>query len=341
MIHCGLQCLDCYYPIHLDTYSGCSHACKYCFANEKNTIKNIKPLSNAKALKAFIKGERNLETKWCDWDIPIHWGANSDPFQICEKEYKKSLECLEIFKLTKYPFIVSTKNPVLLTEEPYLSTMAECNCVLQISMSCPKYDNLEMGAPTFNERLLAAETLSAKVKRIIARIQPCFPDCKDDIIKALPKMKRAGIYGVIVSGYFTKKKTKGMLREGTRYRFPLDVLYRTFKPIKDKCHEVGLKFLCGEGGLDWMGDSLICCGTSGLDDFKPNLFTLSNIAYDPENSNPTEKQKEIGTTRPFRSIRQSQAWELHIKDKSYADMLYEYYGYVEWLRDMRDKYGSD
>lgn len=36
-----------------------------------------------------------------------------------------------------------------------------------------------------------------------------------------------------------------------------------------------------------------------------------------------------------------QAWELHIKGKSFVDMMQELdNGYVEWLRDMKRKYGE-
>lgn len=98
MLGCGIQCMICDYPIHLDTYSGCAHNCVYCYANAKTrNEKPIRPLNNAMAVKRFIEGRRNSETRFCDWKIPIHWGANSDPFQPCELEYKRSLECLKIF----------------------------------------------------------------------------------------------------------------------------------------------------------------------------------------------------------------------------------------------------
>ena len=42
-IRCGTQCLICDYPIHFDTYYGCSHNCRYCFANNKNKLSNIRP----------------------------------------------------------------------------------------------------------------------------------------------------------------------------------------------------------------------------------------------------------------------------------------------------------
>ena len=341
MISCGIQCINCPYPVHLDTYSGCSHACKYCFANEKLTIKNIKPLNNAKALESFINGHRTSETKWCDWDIPLHWGANSDPFQACESEHKRSLECLKIFAESKYPFIVSTKNPVLATTEPYLSLLKECECVFQISMACSRYDKLEPGAPCFEDRLKAAAILAKNTKRVIARIQPYFVDCKREIIRNLPRMKEAGIYGVIVEGFKTKKKVKGMVKEGSRYRFPFDLLVQHNKQIRDVAHNVGLHYWSGDDGIDCLGDDTICCGTTGLDNFKPNRYTLSQIAYTPDIAVPTRAMKVKGTTRPFRSVRQSQAWELHIKDKSFVDMMNEFdNGYVEWLRDTKMRIGD-
>lgn len=337
MINCGVQCMTCDYPIHYDTYSGCSHACLYCCANNKTTIRHIKPLNNIKSLKDFINGKRNLETKWCDWNIPIHWGANSDPFQSCEKEHKRSFEVLKLFADTKYPFLVSTKNPVLATEEPYLSLLKECNVVFQISMACSKHDRLEQGAPTYLERLKAAKILSQNVQRVIARIQPFFIDCFNDVMEEIPHYAEAGIYGVIIEGYVSKKKQRGMQKDGAYYRFPVEVLAPYFIKIRDKCHEYGVKFFCGEDGLAFLGDSLTCCGTLGLEDFKPNTYNLPHLAYEGY-IEPTEAMKDKTTSRPFRTIRQSQAWELHIKGKSFADMMSEYEsGYTAYCNEIKDK----
>lgn len=338
MISCGIQCLVCDYPIHLDTYSGCSHACRYCFANEKKSIVNIKPLNNASSLRSFIEGNRTLETNWCDWDIPIHWGANSDPFQVCENEHKRTLECLEIFAETKYPFIVSTKNPVIATKEPYLSLLEQCECVFQISMACNSYDKLETGAPSYEKRLIAAKILSKRVKRLIIRVQPYFADKFKEILAEIPRYAETGAYGIICEGYATKKKQKGLIKDG-KYCFPLEVLAPQFKAIREKCHEHGLRFFCGEDRLRFLGDSLTCCGTEGLENFKPNTYNIEHLAHGI--CEPTKQMQTIGTTRPYRSRMQSQAWELHIKDKSFEDMMHEIGDdYVYWYRELRRKYGD-
>ena len=62
-VDCGSQITVCEYPIRLDTYKGCSHECKYCFARSKSDIKNIKPLHSEKALRSFIKGQREVDPK--------------------------------------------------------------------------------------------------------------------------------------------------------------------------------------------------------------------------------------------------------------------------------------
>lgn len=209
MISCGKQCLTCDFPVHMDTYRGCGHGCLYCRVRKKYAIGDVSPLPSVKNLQNFISGKRGGETKWCDWDIPLHWGGNSDPFQPCELEHRVSLECLRVFAESGYPFIVSTKNPVMLTQEPYYSTVCKCNMVLQVSMACSKYDKLEPGAPNYEERLRAVAKLSPVVKRAIVRVQPFFPDALGEIIAELPRYKEAGVYGIIVDAFVSAKKAEG------------------------------------------------------------------------------------------------------------------------------------
>lgn len=324
MVSCGIQCLTCDYPIHFDTYKGCSHACKYCFVKQKYDIRNIEPIHTTKSLRNFIEGKRNFETKWCDWAIPLHWGGNSDPFQACELEHKCSLECLEVFAETKYPFIVSTKNPVMLTQEPYLSLIQKCRCVLQISMGCSKYDKLEQGAPSYQQRLEAADVLHDKVTRIIARVRPYFPDCHKDIIKEIPNYAKAGIYGISIASFVTKKKTKGMKRYGSTYMFDIDLLVPKFREIMNTCHDNGLRFFCCEDSIDHWSDDLSCCGTEGLVDFIPNKYNVPHLSYDEKKPEPTETMKQTDTFQPFKCIGQTQAHALKCIGHSFEELMHTF-----------------
>jgi len=170
-VECGSQCILCDLPIRFDTYKGCSHACKYCFVKRKTDISEIEARNCLNSLKNFINGKRSGDTNWCDWNIPLHWGGVSDPFQPVESKYKISLKCLKMFAKTKYPFVVSTKGRLLATKE-YLDVLKECNAVVQISMVCNKFDKLEKGAPTYQERLEMCKKIAPNCKRLIVRIQP-------------------------------------------------------------------------------------------------------------------------------------------------------------------------
>ena len=76
-------------------------------------------------------------------------------------------------------------------------------------MACRKYDKLEAGCPTYEERLKAVKILSGKVKRVIARVRPYFPDCHKDILQEISRYKEAGIYAISVSAFYSLKKQKG------------------------------------------------------------------------------------------------------------------------------------
>lgn len=209
MPECGSQIILCGLPIRFDTYKGCSHFCKYCFVQRKGELARIEGKETEKALAAFIQGARSEETNWCDWDIPLHWGGLSDPFQPIERERKLSLACLRVFDKTQYPFVVSTKGR-LAAEEPYLSLLETCNCVVQISMVCSEYDRLEKGAPPYEERLRMVEALAKRGKRVNIRIQPYMTEVLQDVLQNIPRLKSAGAYGVIVEGMKFAKNSRGL-----------------------------------------------------------------------------------------------------------------------------------
>lgn len=323
MPNCGTQAYLCDLPIRFDTYRGCSHACKYCFTRHKLNILEISKFESPRALKNFINGKRNNETNWCDWDIPLHWGGMSDPFQPCEEKYKNSYECLKVFADTGYPFVVSTKGKIIGDTE-YLSLIKECNGVVQISMVCDKYDILELGCPSFEERLKILENVSNVAKRTIVRIQPYMLEIFDDVYKNLSKFKDAGAYGVIIEGLKLKKQTGNLEKLGGDFVYKYGDLKRDFLKLKERCHNIGLKIYAGENRLRRFGDSLTCCGVDNLKDFKPNRFNLNHL-LNGEKVFPKAQQKNKGTARCFTALRQSTAFGKTVSKYSFSEMMFYYY----------------
>lgn len=318
MPECGSQVTICDVPIRFDTYEGCSHGCKYCFVQKKADLYDIKKGESIEVLRSFIKGNRTVNTNWCDWNIPLHWGGMSDPFQPIEKQYRYSLEALKVFKETQYPFIVSTKGK-LVAEKEYLDLLKDCNCVVQISMACSMYDKIEPGCPTFEERLKMLEKVS-KVTRVNVRVQPYMVEAHDEIKKNIERFAKAGAYGVIFEGMKFARKQKGLVKVGGDMVYPIKALKPRFEELKRICHENGLKFYSGENRLRKIGDSLCCCGIDGMKGFKENKFNVNHLVNGDIES-PTPKMSEVNTAQCFKGKYQSAGSSQIILERNFRDMM--------------------
>lgn len=312
MVDCGSQVTICDMPIHFDNYVGCSHACEYCFVKRKGKdISKIKPkIGSYNSLKGFIEGKRQVNTNWCDWDIPIHWGAMSDPFQPIEavnKENKDStLNILCLLAETKYPIVISTKGKLCIEGE-YLEVLKDCNVVMQVSCVSSYYDNIEKGAPCYKDRVRMIEVLSKNVKRVIVRCQPYMPQVKNDILRnSLNDFANAGAYGVIFEGMKYTKNPKNikfdLQRVGNDLCFDKRLLSQHFELFKNKTHNLGMKFFVGENRLRTMGDSLCCCGVADL--FKVNTYNCNHL-LNGDKTKPTELMKQVGTGKVAHALDQS------------------------------------
>jgi len=304
MPKCGSQVILCDIPIRFDTYVGCSHACKYCFASKKTDISAIKIGETPKALTTFIEGKRPSETNWCDWNIPLHWGGMSDPFQPIEEKVGNSYECLKVLAKSQYPFVFSTKGKLVATDK-YLKILAKCNCAGQVSITTKRFiEKFEPGAPSFDERVEMLHKLAPVVKRLIVRIQPYLPQFRKEALEAVEIYKRAGVYGVVVEGLkLSKKKSPCIERIGGDFCISLKTLKEDFTAIKAKCHDIGLKFFSGENRLRAMGDSLCCCGVDGIDGWQVNKANLNHIYFGTPEFTPGMVMTKTGAA--FGSLNQT------------------------------------
>ncbi len=319
MPECGSQCFLCDLPIRFDTYVGCSHGCKYCFVQRKTDISAIETGETPKALLPFIKGQRTQGTNWADWNIPLHWGGVSDPFQPCERTHMRSLDALKILVETQYPVVISTKG-ALCVEEPYLSLLKDANCVMQISMVCDRYDSLEPGAPPYRERLKFVNTLAKAGKRVNIRVQPYIPDVFATVRRNVGVWADAGAYGAIFEGMKFVKRKPGLVKAGGDWVLPIHILQRDFTALRDECHQRGMKFYSGENRLRKMGDSLTCCGIDGLPGFVPNAYNINHLIHDDLHK-PSEAQAKVGTAKCFKAVFQTTLAEKWLCGQSFASVM--------------------
>lgn len=319
MPNCGTQCYLCDLPIRFDTYKGCSHGCKYCFTQKKIDISTVETGEGPQALINFISGQRAADTNWADWDIPLHWGGMSDPFQPIEKVARNSYECLKILRDTQYPFVVSTKG-ALVADEEYLELIAECNCVVQISAVCDSYNEMEAGCPSYDERLKMARKVADTGKRVIIRVQPLMHEVALEVRDCLPRVAESGAHGIIIEGMKHSKSAPGLVRIAGDYAIDYETIRSDFLMLREKGHELGLKVYAGENRIRELGDDLTCCGIDGLDGFRANTFNINHFIHG-DFTQPTEGQKRAGTADCFGSLNQTTAYHYMLKKNSFASMM--------------------
>lgn len=322
MPKCGSQCWFCDLPVRYDTYKGCSHGCKYCFVQRKSKISKIEPGEGLKPLKEFVEGRRTETTKAFDWNIPLHIGGMSDPFQPCEETQERTYNALKYLAETGYPFVISTKGELICAKK-YTDVLKDCNCAVQISMVGSSYDKLEPGAPTFERRLEMLRAVSPICKRAIVRIQPYFHEVLNEVIENMPRYAEAGAYGVIVEGMKFITAKPGLVKVAGDFVYPVQTLKGDFEKIKGCAHENGLVFLCGENRLRQMGDSLTCCGVEGLEGFAPNKYNLAHL-LNGDKQKPTKKMLEKGTAYCFKACEQDVFSSADLKQSSFAERLAAY-----------------
>ncbi len=180
----------------INVYTGCSHNCRYCYAQgyEPDEAK-CKDSYKKKLLKDLSEIEDfNLPA------APLHLSNSTDPLQSLELKQRLTLYTLEqVVRYRKYFTTVTilTKNPTILTEPAYLDILSlitklpeSHSCkemfiskslpALRIEVSVAFQDEsnasfYDPGAPNIASRLSAIKTLRENGIPVVLRIDPLLP----------------------------------------------------------------------------------------------------------------------------------------------------------------------
>jgi len=252
----------CPVPLRLDTYSGCSHQCVYCFANHQNmktmNVQDDEMKDKSQGVGIFptkleyvkeyfdvaFNGKENkyreqeaLAVECIKHRVPIHFGGMSDGLQPLEKEVGVTYEVLKLLKSYNYPIIFSTKGKLIL-EDKYFNLLKDYEAfALQISMIDDRSEILsilEPNAMTAEERLRAFKMYSDAGHWCGCRIQPMIIGLNDtQIIPLLDKLKANGVKHVMVEGLkffsgnnFANKKIGEVFKKITGKEYDLAAYYK-------------------------------------------------------------------------------------------------------------------
>lgn len=185
----------------INPYRGCEHGCIYCYARPSHGYLNLSPGLDFET-KLFYKPDaaQLLENELavpgyrCS---PITIGANTDPYQPIERDYRVTRGILEVLAKCRHPFSIITKSAMIERDVELLAELARQRLVLAL-MSITTLRNelkrtLEPRTASPAARLRAIRTLSAAGVPVGVMVAPVIPVLTDaELEKILEAAAEAG-----------------------------------------------------------------------------------------------------------------------------------------------------
>lgn len=133
----------------------------------------------------------------------INIGANTDPYQPIEREWKITRSLLEVMLETRHPVSIITKNALVLRDVDLLTELAKLDLV-QVFVSVTSLDatltqKLEPRASAPHRRLLTIEKLAAAGVPVGCMVAPLIPFINDAEMEAI--LEAVAAAGAGMAGY--------------------------------------------------------------------------------------------------------------------------------------------
>jgi DNA repair photolyase len=189
----------------INPFRGCEHGCVYCYARPSHARVNLSPGLDFET-RLFYKAdagellERELAARnyRCS---PISLGANTDPYQPIEREYRVTRRILECLSACNHPATIVTKGAALIERDlDLLASMAERRLVA-VFVSITTLDaglkrRLEPRAASPAARLAAVRRLSEAGVPVGVMVAPVIPVLTDhEAERILEAAAAAGAHG--------------------------------------------------------------------------------------------------------------------------------------------------
>lgn len=168
------------YDYALNPYTGCEHACSYCYARFMRRFSGhrepwgefVDVKVNAPALLETEVRRKRRGTVWVS--------GVCDPYQPLEADYELTRSCLEILVAERWPVRVQTRSPLVLRDVDVLRRGEDLEVGLSVTTADDDVRRLfEPRAPAVGERVRALEQLHAAGVRTFAMIAPMLPGAED------------------------------------------------------------------------------------------------------------------------------------------------------------------
>jgi len=226
----------------INPYRGCEHGCIYCYARPSHAYVNLSPgVDFETRLFAKVNAAELLRAELakpgyrCEL---ISLGANTDPYQPIEREYRITRSILEVLAECEHPVGIVTKNAIVERDIDILAPMAEKHLV-NVYISINNLDHelarrLEPRCSAPARRLEAIRRLSAAGIPVGVLVAPVIPFLTDHQIE--PVLEAAHAAGAGSAGYVLMRlpyEVKDLFRNWLEVHYPLKA-----KHVMSRVHEM-------------------------------------------------------------------------------------------------------
>jgi DNA repair photolyase len=214
----------------INPYKGCEHGCIYCYARPSHSYLNLSPGLDFET-KLFYKPDaaRLLEAELAAPNYvcsPITIGANTDPYQPIEKQYRVTRSIIEVLAKYRHPFSIITKGALIERDIDLLAPLAEHDLV-HAFMSVTTLSNdikrtLEPRTSSPAARLRAIRSLSSAGIPVGVMVAPVVPVITDSEMERI--LEAAAKAGARTAGYVVLRlphELNGLFREWLDTHEPL------------------------------------------------------------------------------------------------------------------------
>ncbi|MFN7086274.1 MAG: PA0069 family radical SAM protein [Burkholderiales bacterium] len=226
----------------INPYQGCEHGCIYCYARPSHAYRNLSPgIDFETRLFAKVNAvqllRRELSRPGYRCEV-IAFGANTDPYQPVERQWKITRGLLEVCAEFNQPVGIVTKNAMIERDIDILATMAQRHLV-SVFISCNSLDRdlartLEPRCPAPQRRLEAMRRLADAGIPVGVLVAPVIPFLTDHQIEAV--LEAAWAHGSRAAGYTLLRlpwEVKDLFKDWLTRHYPLKARH-----VMSRVHEM-------------------------------------------------------------------------------------------------------
>ncbi|SIS22081.1 Rv2578c family radical SAM protein [Williamsia sterculiae] len=203
----------------VNTFRGCSHACRYCFARPTHEYLDLDAGSDFDTqvvVKLNVAAVLRKELRRRSWQRdPVALGTNTDPYQRAEGRYRLMPGVINALTESRTPFSILTKGTLLRRDLPLLR-QARTQVPVSIGISLAIIDDdlqkqIEPGTPSPRARLdliRAVADAGFDCNVMVAPVIPYLTDSVAHLDELLSQIADAGATGVSVIPMHLRSSTK-------------------------------------------------------------------------------------------------------------------------------------